>query len=70
MGVQLVWFKRDLRVNDHKPLWNAAAQGPCLCLYVYEPEFTKLPISTPPTSTLLMILSVTFVAAYDSLVVN
>ena len=38
MGVQLVWFKRDLRVNDHKPLWNAAAQGPCLCLYVYEPE--------------------------------
>ena len=38
MGVQLVWFKRDLRVHDHKPLHRAAKQGPCICLYVYEPE--------------------------------
>ncbi|MGF1582157.1 MAG: FAD-binding domain-containing protein [Gemmataceae bacterium] len=35
---QLVWFKRDLRVQDHAPLAEAAKRGPCLCLYVYEPE--------------------------------
>jgi deoxyribodipyrimidine photo-lyase len=36
--VQLVWFKRDLRVRDHAPLLAAAAAGPVLPLYVYEPE--------------------------------
>lgn len=36
--VQVVWFKRDLRVQDHAPLWYAAQQGPTICLYVYEPE--------------------------------
>ena len=36
--VQVVWYKRDLRVGDHAPLAHAAGQGPCLCLYVYEPE--------------------------------
>lgn len=38
MGVQVVWFKRDLRVQDHEPLLRAASVGPCVCLYVYEPE--------------------------------
>lgn len=38
MPNQLVWFKRDLRVADHAPLVEAAKRGPCLCLYVYEPE--------------------------------
>ncbi|MEM8864762.1 MAG: deoxyribodipyrimidine photo-lyase/cryptochrome family protein [Planctomycetota bacterium] len=37
--VQLVWFKRDLRIADHRPLREAARRGRCLCLYVYEPEF-------------------------------
>ena len=36
--VQLVWFKRDLRVEDHRPLREAAQRGPVLCLYVYEPD--------------------------------
>lgn len=36
--VQLVWFKRDLRVQDHRPLCEAAQRGPVVCLYVYEPE--------------------------------
>jgi len=36
--VQLVWFKRDLRVDDHRPLAEAAQRGPVLGLYVYEPE--------------------------------
>lgn len=37
-GVQVVWFKRDLRIEDHAPLASAATRGPCLFLYVYEPE--------------------------------
>jgi deoxyribodipyrimidine photo-lyase len=37
-AVQLVWFKRDLRVEDHRPLTEAARHGPVVCLYVYEPE--------------------------------
>lgn len=36
--MQVVWFKRDLRVHDHRPLTEAAARGDVLCLYVYEPE--------------------------------
>lgn len=41
--IQLVWFKRDLRVRDHAPLAAAAARGPCLFLYVYEPELIAAP---------------------------
>jgi deoxyribodipyrimidine photo-lyase len=35
--LQLVWFKRDLRVADHAPLAQAAAAGPVLALYLVEP---------------------------------
>jgi deoxyribodipyrimidine photo-lyase len=35
--VQLVWFKRDLRVFDHAPLAQAARRGPVLPLYIAEP---------------------------------
>lgn len=38
MSYSVVWFKRDLRVHDHAPLLQAAAQGPVLCLAVVEPE--------------------------------
>lgn len=41
MGIQLVWFKRDLRIHDHAPLASAATAGKCLCLYVYEPELLE-----------------------------
>ncbi|MGB0590905.1 MAG: FAD-binding domain-containing protein [Myxococcota bacterium] len=34
----LVWFKRDLRITDHQPLVEASRRGPCLALYIYEPE--------------------------------
>ena len=37
-AVQVVWFKRDLRIEDHRPLRKAAEQGPVLPLYVVEPE--------------------------------
>ncbi|GAB4400978.1 MAG: deoxyribodipyrimidine photo-lyase [Rhodoferax sp.] len=38
MGVQVVWFKRDLRVHDHAPLAQAVRAGPVLCLAVIEPS--------------------------------
>lgn len=37
--MQVVWFKRDLRVHDHAPLAQAAARGAVLPLYVVEPAF-------------------------------
>jgi len=41
MTTQLVWYKRDLRIDDHAPLAQAATAGPCICLYVYEPEIIE-----------------------------
>ncbi|MEN1727465.1 MAG: FAD-binding domain-containing protein [Pseudomonadota bacterium] len=41
-AIQLVWFKRDLRVDDHAPLSEAAARGPVLPLYVIEPDYWQL----------------------------
>ena len=39
---QLVWFKRDLRIDDHAPLARAATRGPILPLYVIEPDYWQL----------------------------
>ena len=36
--LQIVWFKRDLRVVDHQPLLQASRQGPVLPLAIVEPE--------------------------------
>lgn len=41
--LQLVWFKRDLRIHDHEALVRAAATGPTLGLYVWEPELLAQP---------------------------
>ncbi len=41
--VQLVWLKRDLRISDHAPLFEAARRGPCVVLFVYEPELLEAP---------------------------
>ncbi|MEM9208063.1 MAG: deoxyribodipyrimidine photo-lyase [Pseudomonadota bacterium] len=41
--MQVVWFKRDLRTTDHRPLANAARHGAVLPLYVIEPEFWRQP---------------------------
>ena len=38
MASQLLWFKRDLRLEDHAPLRAAAERGPVICLYIYEPS--------------------------------
>jgi deoxyribodipyrimidine photo-lyase len=36
--MQIVWFKKDLRVADHRPLFMAASRGPVLPLYIAEPD--------------------------------
>jgi deoxyribodipyrimidine photo-lyase len=38
MGIQVVWFKRDLRWQDHAALTLANQQGPVRCIYIHEPE--------------------------------
>jgi len=42
-AVQVVWFKRDLRLHDHAPLVQAARRGPVLPLYVVESGLTRRP---------------------------
>jgi len=39
----VIWFKRDLRLEDHAPLWEASCSGPLLPLYIIEPDYWRLP---------------------------
>lgn len=39
----LVWFKRDLRVQDHPALAMAAGLGRVLPVYIVEPDYWRLP---------------------------
>ena len=41
--MQIVWFKRDLRVVDHQPLVTAAKAGQFIALYILEPELWQQP---------------------------
>ena len=41
--LQVVWFKRDLRLDDHNALVMAAEAGPVLPLLVVEPEYWQTP---------------------------
>lgn len=41
--INIVWFKRDLRIEDHRPLEQAAAAGHMLPLYIVEPELWAQP---------------------------
>ena len=43
MSYQLVWFKRDLRCEDHAALVEAAKLGPIRCIYVVEPTLWLQP---------------------------
>jgi deoxyribodipyrimidine photo-lyase len=41
-SVNIVWFKRDLRLQDHQPLQRAAEKGkPILLLYFFEPSLMQ-----------------------------
>ncbi len=41
--LQLVWFKRDLRVDDNEALYTAAQHGAVLPLYIVEPDLWRQP---------------------------
>jgi deoxyribodipyrimidine photo-lyase len=43
MSYSLVWFKRDLRWQDHSALVKASQCGPVRCIYVVEPELWLQP---------------------------
>ena len=38
---QIVWFKRDLRLEDHAPLTAAAQEGPVVALVIVEPDYWR-----------------------------
>lgn len=41
--MQIVWFKRDLRVTDNLALSLASEKGDILPLYIIEPELWQQP---------------------------
>ena len=43
MTPQIVWFKRDLRLEDHAALASAATRGPVVTLAIFEPSLWSLP---------------------------
>jgi deoxyribodipyrimidine photo-lyase len=45
--MNVVWLKRDLRVEDHAPLAMAAARGDVLVVYVVEDELLACPETDP-----------------------
>jgi deoxyribodipyrimidine photo-lyase len=45
-AAHIVWFKRDLRIQDHAPLAEAVRQGTVLPLYIIEPTLWTLPDSS------------------------
>jgi deoxyribodipyrimidine photo-lyase len=46
--INLVWLKRDLRIQDHKPLFLAEQEAlPYLILFIFEPEMVAAPDTSP-----------------------
>ena len=41
--MNIVWFKRDLRLSDHQPLLQAIQSGPTVLLYILEPTLWQQP---------------------------
>ena len=42
-GLQVVWFKKDLRTIDHAALSQASRSGPVLPLFIVEPMLWAQP---------------------------
>lgn len=42
-AIRLVWLKRDLRLDDHLPIFEAARSGPTVVLYIFEPSLWAMP---------------------------
>jgi deoxyribodipyrimidine photo-lyase len=36
MNRTLVWFRRDLRISDHEPLYRAARRGIVIPVFVFD----------------------------------
>ena len=36
--MQLIWFRQDLRIQDHAALWHATQSGNCIALVILSPE--------------------------------
>lgn len=47
MGTQLLWLKRDLRLDDHRALAKAAQLGPVVGLFVFEEGLLRHPDTDP-----------------------
>lgn len=45
--LNIVWFKRDLRIEDHECLVRAAELGPIMPLYILEPDLWQEPDMSP-----------------------
>ena len=43
LSINIVWFKRDLRLVDHEALVGALNNGPVLPLYILEPDLWRQP---------------------------
>ncbi|MHA7865461.1 cryptochrome/deoxyribodipyrimidine photo-lyase family protein [Flagellimonas marinaquae] len=47
-AINIVWLKRDLRLQDHEPLDNAEKAGiPYLIIYLFEPSIIEYPDTSP-----------------------
>lgn len=47
-SIAVVWFKRDLRVSDHRPLWIAyQSKKPIVPLFILEPSWRTHPDYSP-----------------------
>jgi deoxyribodipyrimidine photo-lyase len=45
-GLNIVWFKKDLRVTDHEPLTRSLTNGPTIGLFCIEPSMLQQPDSS------------------------
>ena len=44
---QIVWFKKDLRINDHRPLLEASKTNiPTIPVYFFETDYWKQPFAS------------------------
>ena len=45
--IQIVWFKRDLRITDHRPIFEASINAiPTLPIYIVETDYWKQPYAS------------------------
>ena len=44
--ISAVWFKKDLRVDDHGPLYEASLYGKVLPFYIFEPDYWMQPYAS------------------------